>query len=153
MRLRIRRMTLELQHISYHKCSQTLSWLSGPRRGAGETAALGLPQERQSGLRGIIEIKIDVSRVIFDVWSSNLYLWMSYEHKLASSVNQSIGDHNSSWNSLRFINFQWSQRIVLLSYTTVCRIMFRLHFWVSTGSHADFDSTSAAQKKYFAKKK
>ena len=39
---------------------------SGPMRGAGETAALGLPQERQSGLRAIIEIKIDVSRVIFE---------------------------------------------------------------------------------------
>ena len=46
---------------------------SGPRRGAGETAALGLPQERQSGLRAIIEIRIDVSRVIFEVWSSILY--------------------------------------------------------------------------------
>ena len=125
-----------------------LDW-SEPRRGAAETAALGLPQEHQSGLRAIIEIKIDMSRVIFEDWSSNLYLRMSYEHKLASRINQSIGDHNFSWNSLRFINFQWSQRTVLLSYTTVCRIMFWLHFWVSTGSHAGFDSTSAPQKKTF----
>ena len=69
---------------------------SGPRRGAGVTAALGLPQERQSGLRAIIEIKTDVSRVMFEVWSSHLYLRISYEHKLASRVNQSIGDYNSS---------------------------------------------------------
>ena len=111
-----------------------------------------LPQERQSGLRAIIEIKIDVSRVIFEVWSSNLYRRISYEHKLVSGVNQSIGDHNSSWKSLRFINFQWSQRIVLLSYTTVCRIMFWLYFRVSTGSHTDLiDCTSAPQKKYFGK--
>ena len=64
---------------------------SGPRRGAGETAAVRLPQERQLGLRAIIENKIDASRVIFEVWSSNLYLWMSYEHNLASGVNQSVG--------------------------------------------------------------
>ena len=64
--------------------------------GGGETAVLGLPQERQTGLRAIIEIKIGVSRLIFEDWSSNLYLWMSYEHSLASRVNQSIGEHNSS---------------------------------------------------------
>ena len=73
----------------------TADW-SGPRRAAAETAVLGLPQERQTGLRAIIEIKIDVSRVVFEVWSSNLYLWMPYEHNLASRVNQSIGERNSS---------------------------------------------------------
>ena len=113
-------------------------------------SCMGLPQERQIGLRAIIEIKIDVSRVIFEVWSSILYLWMSYEHSLASRVNQSIGEHNSSWNSLRFINFQWSQRIVLLSYTTVCRITFQrwiFVFQLVTGWL--LRHLGATEKKYF----
>ena len=139
-------------YFDFNNCSQScLPLLREPQDcSLGGGAPWSWPvRSARIGFEGICGTRFVATRSIRVSLINYLYSGMSDRYNLVPGTKQTIGERNSSWNYLRFINLQRFQRIVLLSFTTVCRIPFWVDFRVSIGPHADFDRTSGSRKKYF----